>query len=119
LKNSQQRADELTRDYRAYAEKLISDTVGRSRSVARETEDLVNSMVSDAESHMSDLRRQQTMLEEYVRRMRAAANDVDMQITNLKPPSLEEAKPVPPRDAEAEEDEVLEAVEVTIEVDDK
>jgi len=59
------------------------------------------------------------MLEEYVRRMRAAANDVDMQITNLKPPSLEEAKPVPPRDAEAEEDEVLEAVEVTIEVDDK
>lgn len=61
------------------------DEVNRSRSIARDTEDLVNSMVSDAESHMSDLRRQQTMLEDYVQRMRRAATEVDLEIPASNP----------------------------------
>jgi hypothetical protein len=71
-------------------------------------------MVSDAESHMSDLRRQQTVLEEYVKRMRRAASEVDLEITSSPPPSLEDKGPLPTKVDSAEE-EMLDAVEVTIE----
>jgi hypothetical protein len=68
-------------------------------------------MVSDAESHMSDLRRQQTMLEDYVQRMRRAATEVDLEITSLQPPSLEDMKPITPQVSD-EAEEILDAVEV-------
>jgi len=116
LQNSQQRAEELTRDARAYAQRLVSETVSRTRAIARETEDLVNTMVSDAESHMSDLRRQQTMLEDYVHRMRRAASEVDMEIESTPPPSLEDKSPKPVLSDDAEE-EMLDAVEVTVDAE--
>ena len=72
---------ELRRTVRGYD----PDEVNRSRSIARDTEDLVSSMVSDAESHMSDLRRQQTMLEDYVQKMRRAATEVDLEIPASNP----------------------------------
>jgi hypothetical protein len=70
-------------------------------------------MVSDAESHMSDLRRQQTMLEDYVQKMRRAATEVDLEITSLQPPSLEDMKPITPKVAD-EAEEILDAVEVSV-----
>ena len=100
-----------TPEFRRAVRGYDPDEVDRSRSIARDTEDLVNSMVSDAESHMSDLRRQQTMLEVYVQKMRRAATEVDLEITSLQPPSLEDMKPISPSETGAEE-EVLEAVEV-------
>lgn len=117
LKASQQRADDLTREARGYSERLISETVTRSRGIARDTEDLVNSMVSDAESHMSDLRRQQAMLDEYVQKMRRAASEVDLEITSLQAPSLDDMKPISPQAPaeESESEEVLDAVEVPVE----
>jgi hypothetical protein len=74
-------------------------------------------MVSDAESHMSDLRRQQAMLDEYVQKMRRAASEVDLEITSLQAPSLEDMKPISPQaPAEAaESEEMLDAVEVPLE----
>ena len=98
---------EFSRGLRGYA----PDEVYRTRSIARDTEGLVNSMVREAGSHMSDLRRQETMLEVYVQKMRRAATEVDLEITSLQPPSLEDMKPISPSETGAEE-EVLEAVEV-------
>jgi len=69
LESSQRRADDLTTEARTYAERLISETVQRSRSIARDSEDLVGNMLSDAESQLSDIRRQQSYLNEYLQRM--------------------------------------------------
>ena len=74
-----------TPEFRRAVRGYDPDEVNRSRSTARDTEDLVNSMVSDAESHMSDLRRQQTMLEDYVQKMRRAATEVDLEIPASNP----------------------------------
>ena len=56
--------------------------------------------------------------------MRHAANEVDLQITSLEPPSLENVKPPTPKVQAQEEsvsdiDEVLEAVEISVETDSK
>jgi hypothetical protein len=67
---------------------LIAETVQRSRAIARDTEELVNTMLSDTESQLSDIRRQQIYLNDYLQRMRQAATEVDMEITNIQPPKL-------------------------------
>ena len=74
-----------TPEFRRAVRGYDPDEVDRSRSIARDTEDLVSSMVSDAESHMSDLRRQQTMLEDYVQKMCRAATEVDLEIPASNP----------------------------------
>ncbi|MDA8863367.1 hypothetical protein N9H87_04020, partial [Pontimonas sp.] len=48
----------------------------------------VNTMLSDTESQLSDIRRQQSYLNDYLQRMRQAATEVDMEITNIQPPKL-------------------------------
>jgi hypothetical protein len=51
-------------------------------------------MLSDTESQLSDLRRQQGYLNEYLQRMRQAATEVDLEITSVHPPRLGEVKPL-------------------------
>ena len=113
LETAQRRADELTKEARSYAERLISETVQRSRAIARDTEELVSTMLSDTESQLSDFRRQQNFLNEYLQRMRQAATEVDMEITNIQPPKLTmETKPISQGGSGAEE--LPEEVPVTI-----
>ena len=116
LETSHRRSEDLTKEARTYAERLISETVQRSRAVARDTEELVNSMLSDTESQLSDIRRQQSYLNDYLHRMRQAATEVDMEITSIQAPKLGgESKPLTSGDGNAEE--VSEAVPVTIEAE--
>ena len=65
-----QRAEEETQSARAYCERLVSTTVARAGAVTRDTDDLLTSMMMDAETQISDLRRQQNTLNQYVQRMR-------------------------------------------------
>jgi cell division septum initiation protein DivIVA len=116
LETAQRRADELTKEARSYAERLISETVQRSRAIARDTEELVGTMLSDTESQLSDVRRQQGYLNDYLQRMRQAATEVDMEITNIQPPKLtDETRPLTKGDGAAEE--LPEEVAVTIDAD--
>jgi ElaB/YqjD/DUF883 family membrane-anchored ribosome-binding protein len=116
LETSQRRADELTNEARSYAERLISETVQRSRAIARDTEELVGTMLSDTESQLSDVRRQQGYLNEYLQRMRQAATEVDMEITNIQPPRLiGETKPITKGGSAAEE--LPEEVAITVDVE--
>ena len=117
LESAQRRAEDLTTEARTYAERLISETVQRSRSISRDTEDLVNNMLSDTESQLSDIRRQQGYLTEYLQRMRQAVTEVDLEITNIQPPKLVgESKPIS-RTGSAAESPEPEAVPVTIDVE--
>ncbi len=116
LETAQRRADELTKEARGYAERLISETVQRSRSIARDTEELVKMMLSDTESQLTDIRRQQQYLNDYLQRMRQAATEVDMEITNIQPPKLTAESKLLTGDPGAEQ-AVPEAVPVTIESD--
>ena len=88
METSQRRADVLTKEARSYAERLIAETVQRSRAIARDTEELGNTMLSDTESQLSDIRRQQIYLNDYLQRIRQAATEVVMEITNIQPPKL-------------------------------
>jgi vacuolar-type H+-ATPase subunit E/Vma4 len=116
LETAQRRSEELTKEARTYAERLISETVQRSRSIARDTEELVSTMLSDTESQLSDIRRQQGYLNEYLQRMRQAATEVDMEITSIQPPKLTgDSKPLTSGDPAAEE--ILEAQEVPVTID--
>jgi len=54
--------------------------VQRSRAISRDTEDLVGNMLSDTESQLSDVRRQQGYLNEYLQRMRQAVTEVDLEL---------------------------------------
>ena len=114
LESAQRRSDELTLEARTYAERLISETVQRSRSISRDTEDLVGNMLSDTESQLSDLRRQQGYLNEYLQRMRQAVTEVDLEITAFPPPKIGGGtKPIAGSGATVEED-VEEAMPVTV-----
>ena len=116
LETAQRRSEELTKEARTYAERLISETVQRSRSIARDTEELVSTMLSDTESQLSDIRRQQGYLNEYLQRMRQAATEVDMEITSIQHPKLTgDSKPLTSGDPAAEE--ILEAQEVPVTID--
>jgi len=120
LSTAQSRSDELTKEARGYAERLISETVQRSRAIARDTEELVNTMLSDTESQLSDIRRQQSYLNDYLHRMRQAATEVDMEITDIQPPKLSgETKPLSsgPKSEEALPEEV--PVTINVESDSK
>ncbi|WP_336493038.1 hypothetical protein, partial [Methylobacterium nigriterrae] len=66
-----QRAEEETQNARAYCERLVSATISRATAVNRDTDELLPSMMLDAETQISDLRRQQHTLNQYVQRMRA------------------------------------------------
>jgi hypothetical protein len=73
-------------------------------------------MLSDTESQLSDIRRQQGYLNEYLQRMRQAATEVDMEITSIQPPKLTgDSKPLTSGDPAAEE--ILEAQEVPVTID--
>jgi hypothetical protein len=73
-------------------------------------------MLSDTESQLSDARRQQSYLNDYLQRMRQAATEVDMEITNIQAPKLKgEAKPL--TSGSGAEEELPEAVPVSIEVE--
>ena len=56
-----------------------------SARITRDTEDMVNSMVRDAETHMSDLRRQQSVLHEYVQRMRTLTSEAEALVAHTEP----------------------------------
>lgn len=116
LETAQRRADELTKEARSYAERLISETVQRSRAIARDTEELVNTMLSDTESQLTDIRRQQSYLNDYLQRMRQAATEVDMEITNIQPPKLTAESKLLTGGPGAEQP-LPEAVPVTVESD--
>jgi len=46
-------------------------------------------MISDTESQLGDVRRQQTYLSEFLLRMRQAVTEVDLEITSVVPPKLQ------------------------------
>jgi len=76
-------------------------------------------MLSDTESQLSDVRRQQGYLNEYLQRMRQAVTEVDLEITMTPPQKLGgEAKPLSSGGATAE-DIPEEAMPVTIDVETK
>ena len=70
---ARQRSQEEMQSARAYCEHLVSTTVSRASTITRDTDDLINSMTMDSETQLSDLRRQQHILDQYVQRMRALA----------------------------------------------
>ncbi len=73
-------------------------------------------MLSDTESQLSDVRRQQGYLNDYLQRMRQAATEVDMEITNIQPPKLTaETRPITKGGPATEE--LPEEVAVTIDAE--
>jgi cell division septum initiation protein DivIVA len=86
-----QRADEETLTARTYCERLVSATVTRATAVNRDTDELLTSMMMDAETQISDLRRQQHTLNQYVQRMRAFSladeTDASGDMPEYTPPS--------------------------------
>jgi len=91
--------------------------VQRSRSIARDSEDFIGNMLSDAESQLSDIRRQQSYLNEYLQRMRQAVTEVDLEITSVQPPKLGgESKPISSGGNTLEEP-ILEEVAVPIDAE--
>ena len=63
---AKQRSQEEMQSARAYCENLVSTTVSLASTITRDTDDLINSMTMDSETQISDLRRQQRMLDQHV-----------------------------------------------------
>ena len=87
---------------RAYADRIIATTLSRSNTLAQDTEQMLGVLMADAENQVTDLRRQQIVLHNYMARL-AVADDQDAAPSNpivyfTRPtatPDLREITPLP------------------------
>jgi hypothetical protein len=90
IASARKTADAESQGARIYSERLIGQATARSNAITRDTEELLLLMTTDAETQMSDLRRQQAGLSQYVQRMRTLGTEPDvvsMDALSYNPPT--------------------------------
>lgn len=72
IAEARQRDEAEMESTRAYSDRIVAQTIARSNVVAQDTEQLLVTMMADAENQVTDLRRQQRVLREYMGRIGSA-----------------------------------------------
>lgn len=70
IAGARQRDEAEMKATRAYSDRLVAQTIARGHTVAQDTEEILRVLTQDAENQVTDLRRQQNMLREYMGRLK-------------------------------------------------